>query len=74
MTRGGELGTGMKNEIAKSRETSRCFFLLRRADVFSEFEHCGRLQLLRDSLCSRGFRVAVFDNTTTAAAWLSEEM
>lgn len=44
------------------------------AVVSSEFDHCGRLQLLRDSLCSRGFRVAVFDNTTSAAAWLSGEM
>jgi hypothetical protein len=41
--------------------------------VSSEFEPCGRLQLLRDLLCSRGFRVAIFDNTTSAAEWLSEE-
>ena len=40
--------------------------------VSSEFDRCGRLQLLRDLLCSRGFRVAVFDNTTSAAEWLSE--
>jgi hypothetical protein len=42
------------------------------AVVSSEFEPCGRLQLLRDLLCSRGFRVAVFDNTTSAGEWLSE--
>ena len=40
--------------------------------VSSEFDRCVRLQLLRDLLCSRGFRVAVFDNTTKAAEWLSE--
>ena len=44
------------------------------AIVSSEFEPCGRLQLLRDLLCSRGFRVAIFDNTTSAAEWLSEGM
>jgi hypothetical protein len=38
------------------------------AVVSSEFEPCGRLQLLRDLLCSRGFRVAVFDNTTGRGA------
>jgi len=43
------------------------------AFVSSRSDHCGRLQLLRDSLCSRGFRVAVFHNTTSAAEWLSEE-
>jgi hypothetical protein len=40
--------------------------------VSSEFDCCARLQLLRDLLCSRGFRVAVFDNTRSAAEWLSE--
>ena len=40
--------------------------------VSSEFDRCGLLQLLRDLLCSGGFRVAVFDNTTSAAEWLSE--
>jgi hypothetical protein len=40
--------------------------------VSSELDHCGRLQLLRDLLCSRGFKVAVFDNTKKAADWLSE--
>jgi hypothetical protein len=38
------------------------------AVVSSEFELCGRLQLLRDLLCSWGFRVAVFDNTTGRGA------
>ena len=41
--------------------------------VASKFDRCGRLQLLGDLLCSRGFRVAIFDNTTSAAEWLSEE-
>jgi hypothetical protein len=40
--------------------------------VASKFDRCGRLHLLRDLLCDQGLRVAVFDNTKTAAAWLSE--
>jgi hypothetical protein len=40
--------------------------------VSSELDRCGRLQHVRDLLCSRGFRVAVFDDTTSAAEWLSE--
>ena len=42
------------------------------AVVASTFDRCGRLHLLRDLLSSRGLRVAVFDNTKTAAAWLSD--
>jgi hypothetical protein len=42
------------------------------AVVASKFDRCGRLHLLRDLLCSQGLRVAVFDNTKNAAAWLSD--
>jgi hypothetical protein len=42
------------------------------AVVASKFDRCGRLRLLRDLLSSQGLRVAVFDNTKTAAAWLSD--
>jgi hypothetical protein len=44
------------------------------AVIGSNYDCCGRLDLLRDRLCSRGLRVALFDNTTSAAAWLSREM
>jgi hypothetical protein len=47
---------------------------IKMAVVASKFDRCGRLHLLCDLLCRRGLRVAVFDNTTSAAAWLSEEM
>ena len=43
------------------------------AVVAPKFDRCGRLYLLRDLLCSQGLRVALFNNTKTAAAWLSEE-
>ena len=47
---------------------------IKMAVVASKFDRCGRLHLLCDLLCRRGLRVAVFDNTTSAGAWLSEEM
>lgn len=47
---------------------------IKMAVIGSNYDCCGRLDLLRDLLCSRGFRVALFDNTTSAAAWLSREM
>ena len=40
--------------------------------VASKFDRCGRLHLLRDLLSNHGLRVAVFDDTKTAAAWLSD--
>jgi hypothetical protein len=45
--------------------------IIKIAVVSSEFDPCGRLHLLRDLLCGQGLRVAVFDDTKTAAAWLS---
>jgi hypothetical protein len=45
---------------------------IKMALVASKFDRCGRLHLLRDLLCSEGLRVAVFDNTKTAATWLSD--
>ena len=46
--------------------------IIKIAVVSSEFDPCGRLHLMRDLLCGQGLRVAVFDNTKTAASWLSE--
>jgi hypothetical protein len=45
---------------------------IKMALVASKSDRCGRLHLLRDLLCSKGLRVAVFDNTKTAATWLSD--
>jgi hypothetical protein len=45
---------------------------IKMAVVASNFDRCGRLHLLRDLLCDQGLRVALFDNTKTAACWLSE--
>jgi hypothetical protein len=42
------------------------------AVVASKFDRCGRLHLLFDLLCSQGLRVALFDDTKTAASWLSD--
>ena len=47
---------------------------IKMAVVASKFDRCGRLHLLCDLLCRRGLRVAIFDNTTSAGAWLSQEM
>jgi len=47
---------------------------IKMAVVASKFDRCGRVHLLCDLLSRRGLRVAAFDNTTSAAAWLSEEM
>jgi hypothetical protein len=45
---------------------------IKMAVVASNFDRCGRLHLLRDLLCDQGLRVVLFDNTKTAACWLSE--
>ena len=45
---------------------------IKMAVVGSKFDRCGRLHLLCDLLCRRDLRVAVFDNTTSAGAWLSD--
>ena len=58
--------------IANRLELHLKFNPIKLAVVASKFDRCGRLYLLRDLLCSQGLRVALFDNTTSAAAWLSE--
>ena len=60
--------------IANQLELPRKNKPIKMAVVVSKFDRCGRLHLLSDLLCRRGLRVAVFDNTTSAGAWLSEEM
>ena len=46
--------------------------IIKVAVVSSEFDHCRRLHVLREALCRQGLRVALFGDTKTAAAWLSD--